>query len=194
MKLLRSAIVVTAAVAVPLLPTAAHADRYTYADPAADVVSFPVSDGDSPTTTPAPDRAQGDVVASIVVHRRRNVLMRMQYRELDAGGVAAAHLFAIRTPTMTRLVTVFAGPGIWAGKPVMENSHGKKVRCHITRKLDYAANTATVIVPRSCLGNPRWVRGGMAGLTFDAADIAFADDARANGFVGTGTYGPRVHR
>jgi hypothetical protein len=194
-KLVRSALVVTAGALLPLLPVAAHANGYVSGDATDDVVSFPVSDGGRPPETPAAGRAQGDVIASSVAHRRRKVMMRLQYRELEPTGAAGGHLFVIRTRSTVRLVTVFTGPGYWDGKVVVENGAGRKVRCAVARQIDYVANTATVVMPRSCLGNPAWVRVGMAGLTFDTLDSVFADDARAAGSVGKNpVYGPRVRR
>lgn len=195
MKLVRAALVVGAGLLVPLLPSAAQADRYSSADSVADIVSFPVSHGAPSTLAPAPDRAQGDVVSSSVQHQRNAVVMRMQYRELDPSGAAGGHLFVIRTSRLARLVTVFTGPGYWDGKVVTEDGLGRKVGCRVARSIDYVANTATVVVPRSCLGRPRWVRVGMAGLSFDSLDTVFADDAGSSGTVGDHpAYGPRVRR
>lgn len=184
-----------AAALVPLLPRAAYADSYASTDSTGDVVSFPVSKSAPHTVSPAPQRTQGDVVGSNVAHRRHVVVLRMQYRELEPTGAAAGDVFVIRSSAATRVITVFTGPGYWEGKVTTENAAGHQVRCHVRHQVDYTANTATVVVPRSCLGRPRWVRAGMAALTFDDLDTVFADDARAHGTVGDNpALGPRVRR
>jgi hypothetical protein len=78
----------------------------------------------------------------------------------------------------------------------MTNSKDKKVSCHVTRKVDYTANTATVWVPRSCLGRPRWVKVGMAVASSASPEFspAHVDDARANGDFADPTWSPRVYR
>jgi hypothetical protein len=164
-------------------------------DSAGDVVSFPVSGAGVPAATPAPERVLGDILGSSVTHRRRNVVLQLRYRELDATGAAGGHLFVIRTSRTQRLVTVYTGAGFWDGRVQVEDARGKVVRCRVGRRIDYTANTATVVVPRSCLGKPSWVRVGMAGLTFDSLDSVFADDARTHGGLGANpALGPRVRR
>ena len=194
-KLVRSALVVSAATLIPLVPTAAHADRYTYSDHTGDVVSFT---GDSDTPTPAPDRVIGDIAASAVAHRSSNVTLRMRYRDLARTDETAAHLFVIRTSKMTREVTVVAAQGFYGGRVIMTKLSGKTVSCRITRKIDYVANTVTVTVPRSCLGRPHWVKVGMASVVFTgmgSSDTQYVDDARTNGTLGsTVRFGPRVYR
>jgi len=194
-KFVRSALVVAAAAVIPLVPTAAHADRYTYADHTGDVVSFT---GGSDTATPAPERVVGDIAASAVAHRRGSVTVKMRYRDLTRGDEIAAHLFVIRTSRMTRDVTVVAAQGYYGGRVVMTKPSGKKVSCRIARKIDYVANTVTASVPRSCLGQPRWVKVGMAGILFTglgSSDMQYVDDARTNGNLGSNPrFGPRVYR
>ena len=194
MKFVRYAILLTTAVVVPLIPTAAQANRYSFGDAAADVISIAPA---ATTGTPTPDRVAGDVISSTVNHKRRAVVMRLQYRDLAAETEVEVHLFAIRTNQMKRYVTVYAAPASVQGKVLMTNPHQKKVRCRIAGGIDYTLNTVTVIVPRSCLGNPRWVRVGMAGIVPGATetDPYFVDDARTTGTIGNDpAYGPKVRR
>jgi hypothetical protein len=195
MKLVRSTILVAAAAVATLVPTAAHADRYVFADAAGDVVS---GVGDSTTYTPAPDRTVGDIVSSTVIHKRRNVVLSLQYRDLAADTEDDAHVFFIRTNRMRRNVTLYATGDLPGGRAVMTRPNGTKVRCHVARRIDYNLNTATVVVPRSCLGKPRWVKVGMGGVMFTGispTDTSYLDDARTNGVVHSAlVYGPRVFR
>lgn len=192
LKLLRSAVLMTAALAVPLVPTAAHADKYTHADGAGDVYS---SVGQSGTYTPAPDRVIGDVLSSTIQHKRRNVVMRLQYRDLVNDSEYDAHVYLIHTSKMNRVVNLYASNLVPGGRAVMTKPNGKRVSCHIGRKIDYDLNTATVVVPRSCLGEPRWVKVAMGGVMFTGAgatDTTWLDDALSAGT--SGVFSPRVRR
>jgi len=194
MKLLRSALVVTAAVVVPLLPTAAHADRYVHSDVAGDVAS---SVGSSTTFTPAPERVVGDVVSSMVNHKRRTVVLRLQYRDLANDSEYDEHVFFVHTSKMNRVVRLYASNAVPGGRAVMTKANGKKVACHVGRHIDYARNTATVIIPRSCLGQPRWVKAGLGGVMLAGltqANTQWIDDALATGTNGSATYSPKVFR
>jgi hypothetical protein len=189
-KFIRSALVLTAATLIPLMPTAAHADRLVQNDAVGDVVSV---SGES--ATPLPDRTEGDIAYSKIRHRDRRVILTMRYRELSTGQ-DMLHYFAIRTSKMTRYVYLSASTGHWGGVVQMRNAHDKKVRCHVTKKIDYTANTAMVSVPRSCLGKPRWVKVAMAQASYDASSATtfMIDDARANGNFTRPTWSPRVYR
>lgn len=194
MRLVRSGVVAIAVAAVALTPTAAHAKRYTYADPAGDVVSIA---GESETQTPEPTRENGDVISSAVIHKGRKVVMQLRYRDLSPSTETHAHGFLVRTPSMRRDIILVATDSMWGGRVVMTKPNGKKVRCQVRKKLDYAANTATVAVPRSCLGNPRWVQVGMAAVMFtgfDASDLQYVDDAQATGLGAKPVFGPKVRR
>jgi len=191
MNLVRSAIVATAAAAVVLMPTAAHADKYVHTDASGDVVSF---DPESEATTVVPDRAEGDVVRSVVRHRAHKIVLTLAYRELTAGP-QVMHYYGIRTSTMKRYVALRTSASHPGGRVALFDSHDKKVRCKVGGKVDYTANTATVSVPRSCLGNPRWVKVAMAQATFGTATSPFyVDDSRATGNFNNPQFGPRVFR
>jgi hypothetical protein len=188
----RSALILSSALLIPLMPTAAHADRYLQNDAVGDVVS---ADNESQTMTPVPDQTQGDIAWSKIRHRSRTVILTMRYRELNAG-TEALHFYAIRTSKMRRYVYLNASAGHWGGQVEIRNSQFKKVRCHVTRKIDYTANTATVWVPRSCLGRPGWVKVAMAEATFDTSnpDALMIDDARTKGNFNNPAWSPRVYR
>lgn len=183
---------VAAATLVPLVPTSAHADTYLNNDAVGDVVAGSTS---SDTTTPEPARLEGDIAYSKVRHRARKVVMTMRYRELTASS-PMLHYFALATGKMRRYVYVYAGPGHWGGKVEFDNAQGKKVRCHVTRTIDYTANSATVSVPRSCLGRPKWVKVAMAQATFDTVTEGklYLDDARSAGDFNQPRWSPRVYR
>jgi hypothetical protein len=191
MKLVRSALMVSAVALVSLMPTAAHADKYVHTDATGDVVSFSTGASDAA----APEQVNGDVVRSSVRHRARKVVLTMRYRDLNGSGYTV-HFYAIHTSKMTRHVSLVTFPGHHSGKVVMTNKAGTPVHCRVTRNIDYTANTATVGIPRSCLGRPRWVKVGMAMITSPTQKFStgFADDAGTDGDFNSPAWSPRVYR
>jgi hypothetical protein len=193
-KLSRAIITVAVAAVVPLLPAAAYADRYTHADPAGDVAS---TVGQSDTYTPAPERVEGDVISSTVKHGARTVVMTLVYRDLSDSAEVDGHVYFVHTSKMNRVVRLYANSTNPGGKAVLTKANGKKVSCHVRRHIDYNLNTAKVIVPRSCLGQPRWVKVGMGSVMFSAAGASgpvWIDDALSTGTNGRAVYGPKVFR
>jgi hypothetical protein len=191
-KLVRSAALVAATTVAVLAPSAAQAKSWSHADATGDVFS---RTGNSGAFAPAPGRATGDVVSSTIRHKRNVVLIQLRYNDLEPNSEINGHFFAIKTSKMRRDVTLVAAGSFPSGQVQMTKPSGKKVRCHVGRRIDYTANTATVIVPRSCLGKPKWVKVGMAGLSFTgfgATDTQYVDDALSSG--ATGAYSPRVYR
>lgn len=193
MKFLRSALVVAAAALLPLVPSAAHADKYVYADPSGDVLKL--VDPQVGTTEPAPGRVEGDIVRSSVRHKARRVLVTMRFQELTREGIGQLFGYGIRTAKMTRYVTVDTGPGHWGGKVTVTKPNGKKVRCNVTRTIDYASNTAAVSVPRACIGKPRWVKASMREGSFVSESEIYFDDALISGkLTRYPVWSPRVRR
>lgn len=196
MKLVRAAVLVTAALAVALTPTSAFANRYTHTDATGDVLSAPATSSDIPTTKEQA-RTNGDVSWSTVAHKRHRVVMKMQFRDIAWNDETNAYLFVIKTRSMKRFVTVVAADGIRGGKAIMTKPSGKHVSCRMSRTIDYTANTVTLSVPRSCIGKPRWVRVGMASVFFTgihSGDTEYVDDANSATLGSNPVLGPKVRR
>jgi hypothetical protein len=189
-KLVRSAVLVATAVAAVLAPTAAQAKTYTSTDAANDVVVVTLPSG---STSPAADRAEGDIVSSVVKHKSRAVILSMHFQELTPGQTAL-HWYGIKTGKMTRIVLFQTDAAHPSGQAALFNPKAKRVRCRVGYSVDYTANTASVKVPRSCLGKPRWVRVAMQeGSASGTPGQSYVDDSRnTGGFLPA--YGPRVRR
>jgi len=96
---------------------------------------------------------------------------------------------------MTRIVRLYANSSNPGGRAFFYKGNGKKTSCHVRRHIDYTYNTATVVVPRSCLGKPRWVKVAMGSVLFTgntATDTTWIDDAMSTGTDGTAVFGPKV--
>ena len=194
MKLIRSSALALATVVAVLVPTAAEATPWTHPAATGEVSTAPAT---STAPTPAPTRTVGDVVGSTIRHKRRAVVLQLLYLDLQANSEFNTHVFVIRTPSMRRVVTLvgnatFPGGRVRMTKPTRPK---KAIACRIAHRIDYTAKTATVVVPRSCLGKPRWVQVAMVGMSFTgftSSDTMWIDDALSNGT--SGIYSPRIFR
>jgi hypothetical protein len=194
-KIVRSVAVVSAAAAMALVPVAAQANTYRHGDAAGDVVS-----GTSATSpAPQPDRANGDIVSSTIKHQRSKVIMRMTFRDLANTEAFNSYVFSIRSNRLDRDVVVVSASGIPAQVVVTKPGSKKSLKCKVKRRVDSALHTVTVKVPRSCLGNPSWVKVAMVSdfLTgFANSDTQFVDDALVSGGIHSSgpEYSPKIHR
>jgi hypothetical protein len=185
-------VLAAAAVTTLLCPVStAAADSVTRADAAGDVARSPVG---SATYSPAPSRADGDIVSTRVTHGAHKIWIGVRLRDLTASTNGNFHRFWILSDRRFRAVSIDAFPGHWAGHATMTTRSGRVVGCAISHRIDYVQHRVVLTVPRSCLGHrPAWVRvavrSTVAGTTY-----AYTDDARATGIGRLVVYGPRVRR
>jgi hypothetical protein len=180
----RAALPALAAAALVLLPAVAHADTLTKTDAAGDVLT----EGGSASTagTLDPTRTNGDITRSVITHGPSNLKVKLVHRDLAKVGRIIT-VISVKTDKAKnfRRFEIVAAPGRYYGTVVVHNKADKKVSCKTTRKIDYAANTTLLTIPRRCLGNPRWVRVGAGVITTDNGfGSIYGDDARTNGTVG----------
>lgn len=174
-----------------LVPTQAHAGSYVRPDATGDVSS---QTGDGPYVR-TPSRVEGDVRTSGVSYAGRRVTVAIGFAQLTQTTEVTGHLFRLRTNKgKVRDVSVLAGPGQWAGRTQMTKRNGKRVRCALGSRIDYAIDRVNVSIPRKCLGKPRWVRVGIGVVSLEN-DVFFADDALTNGVLRANPiFGPIVRR
>jgi hypothetical protein len=187
MKLIRSCIVVAAATAVSLVPTAANADTKSHIDPSGDVRSV-AYDASTDHVTNSPSTAEpgarlGDITKVKVAHSASTIKFTVRYRDLSKAGFVQVHEFVIAYPSGVRYVDVVAGPGHWKGKAIMtKRQNGKKISCNVSRDIDYGDNTVVVKV-------------GVATLVGYGSKIYY-DDAYSTGgeFTDNFVLSPKIHR
>lgn len=186
-----------------LLPAAAHAQELVTEDAVADVVTVGPTEegeGDLANLVPTPDNLTVDVVRTVVDHGARRLRVRVDLRELGRD----RHYFAVlrvRTATATfEVETEKLGR-----RPMADMTRrGSSVECPRLRTVsDRASSRATVTLPTSCLGDPRWVRVGVGVAVLTTATNAegaeevavLADDAHRAGDVRDRiALGPQVRR
>lgn len=172
----------------------ASAQRWTHADSAHDVVTYD-QDTDEPVTVP--ERTAGDVVLTTISHTRSKVVIRIRMRAVPRGDWMA--MAEVRTPRASyylQQLTFGEGRRFSISKVSGDRRDSGRVRC--AAKSSRIDRTALVLsVPRSCLGNPRWIRASATTITFQtAADIdeeeqvmtAYTDEALSPGYA----YGMRL--
>ena len=192
MKLLRLGTLAFTTTLAVLVPSAVQADSYVRPDAARDVHSYDQSFNEAT----APDRAEGDILSSGVVHGRRRVAMAMRFAQLIHSGHGATYTFLIGTKHMRRYLFLDTSPGHWRGLKLFSNGGAHPEKCRgIGWSIDYRANLVRASVPRRCLRRPKWVHVGMGANSWLNDQVFFLDDAAANDYIGREwKYGPRVYR
>ena len=168
------------------VPSAAHAERDVHDDRRHDVRRIDTTTDDQ---TPAPSRTDPDVRRTTVSHRPGRVVVRLEVADLRAG---LGHLVAGRIRSAGGEVEFgwSQGPG--------EAMHGGVYlpgggTCATPDPVfDTAADTVRVVVPRTCLDDPSWVRVGVGLTSFAGAAILHVDDARSDGVHDEAVLGPRL--
>jgi hypothetical protein len=127
---------------------------------------------ETPTKVSGPD---GDIVSVTTVHGAKNVRVR----------VRARHLSLDQTILLAKLRTTPGGPAyffsgtadIGMRMAIMTKGQARIVVCRgIWMRFRPGRGYVTAVIPRSCLGNPRWVRAGAALMTTDSLVATLADD------------------
>lgn len=195
MKKLTSVLVAAAATLVVVQPATAHADSYVRHDAVADVVILNDDDG---SQTKDPTRADGDIVTSGVSYYGRRLGLSMSFSELGTQQELAQYVWFLRTnkgKPRTLLISAQPGQG-W--RAVMFSNRGL-VKCRgLSSRVDYVAKRVQAVVPRHCLGAPRWVQVQAAVGTMNESGpeeyLTWVDHANLNGYFAMGAWGPRVRR
>lgn len=191
----------TAALALALLvPTAAHADRWSGTDETGDVEGWHYDPEPEPcgTSTDVDGAAQAneDFTRLGVRHTRRSVVVTAKFRDLDAELEQMVTVY-IRTPRggfwldlvryqarsgKWRVITFLAEAPRYPDPDDVDECGGFgffswDIGCRKGRELNFAEDYVRLTVPRTCIENPRWVRIGADSSRFvepeDPSDESF---------------------
>lgn len=136
--------------------------------------------------TPAPARRHGDVAAFKVAHRDATVVGTITVRTLSHHDRFFGAVLQLRTRQARYTAVVYRTQ---VGHPLETRFDGgghhscARLRYH----LDYSHDTITIAVPRTCLGNPAWVRSR-------AVIDYFARPGTGDGFFADAAPGTELHR
>ncbi|WP_325602290.1 hypothetical protein [Nocardioides sp.] len=213
--LTRTVIALAASSAVMGLGAApASAENWRGSDPAGDVMTYTSSPEPPPcgTFTEGADPANhtADLVSLAVRHRRDTVELSAGFRDFTGGGQQSLefdvktdkHEFSIsldrrRTGAAARISVLRPGEpsapdecGYYTVMSLVDPCRG------LEADLSPSLDVVSVVLPRGCLGDPRWIRVGVQ--TGRSAGEAWSTDIWAEPGVDTavytGPYGPRVRR
>jgi hypothetical protein len=113
----------------------------------------------------------------VVRHGARRVIVKATYVELRRSADPLFLMFEVRTNEgLKRQVRVetMSSP---KGSSMFSKPNGTDVRCSgLSHAVDYAANTVTVSVPRSCLSGPRWVQLLVGAISMSPQGDAYVDN------------------
>ena len=174
----RCAVAIAVTTSVVLLGSAtAQAQTLTVRDGRHDVWAGAASDRLA-DFTPSPHQRAGDVVMARLRYGPHNVVLTQRFVRLARNGDGDVFGFRLRTQSRVhRMIQVQAFPGGWAGSVSMRRPNGRAVSCDGLREhIDYARDQVQVIVPESCLRDPRWVQFSALSAHITRADRWLVDN------------------
>lgn len=158
--------------------------RVVHDDARHDVLHFDVR---TDSSRPAPRDRATDITRTVVDHRADRLAVQVRARRLSRSDhrLMLGEILTSGGQRFTLVVDYSTRP-IDARVSLQRFSSGRELRCpgatwSASRRTDEVAAS----VPRSCLGDPGWVRVGLA-LSAAPRDLrtSWADDSRADGRVG----------
>lgn len=161
--------------------TPVHAESFRGSDPARDVQRLTRA-GDGDDYTAFPDRANPDILGTTVRHGRRHVTVSVVFDDIfvPPGPRGVFSIFGeLRSDTRGASWDLWATQQRRQGK-VSIFREGK--RCAGSATVDYARDRATVVLPRTCLGDPGWVSVSVAAWSQDDLHV-WEDNAFQSGFL-----------
>ncbi len=196
MPLFRAALVVSAAALV--VPTGAAAAATLSIGDATGDTFLGQYDEASDTTTYEPAGAQGnvDLEKVVVKHKGRVIVAKASYTELARSGHQFMYALRLRTNEGLKrdvnVDTLFSG---WKGEVTLARPNGNEVTCRgLSHAIDYAADTVTVKVPRSCLSAPRWVQVFTAAIGFSDSGDFYIDHGHMSGMKEKVVWSDRIRK
>lgn len=175
------------------LPAPAGAESMRHRDARHDVVRVALDGPSDAAAEPAPRNVNTDILRVQVNHRRDRVTSTLTLRKLPTKRWVAAWEIRTDTPQLFQL-DLFRYRGL--RDFTLRRNNGQEVTCPgLDKRIDPENRTIRVSVPRTCLGDPHFVRVG-AGIGIDSRKFNFADDSlRDHGVNDNHTkLGPKLHR
>ncbi len=142
-------------------------------------------------------RRIGDITSFRVGHQRHGVQVRIKVAKLTKPAFLASGTVMLKGPNGKRYVAA-AFTSVLDDTPrgvhALWGPGDEEVSCPgMTHRLDYRKGVITLFVPRSCLGNPRWVRT-RAATYWSGAETAYLDIVPGKSASENGPWLPRAWR
>ena len=149
----------------------AHAEEVSVDDATGDVWKTPL--GETGRISEAGSTLNGDIDQTVVDHGVNTLTITTTYARMAKKTVAFSPYFVIRTDTGAEYIaSAYAEPRQWAGEHTFAESIAplKTLRqlrgvppteepcADMTHRFNYRQDTATVEIPRSCVGHASWVK------------------------------------
>jgi hypothetical protein len=154
----------------------AFAGELTAQDPSGDMQKSIGWDEDPDSTyQSAPRRRQGDIVRARFRHTNTNVVVKARFAELKRGNpdLDLWDLFVAMKDQDGTKYDVFLSAGGYGNRRGNVQVFGprRELKCSTRHKIDYEMNTVRLVIPRTCLHDPRSVRFRV-GVFLDTYDTA----------------------
>ena len=183
----RGARALTAVVSLALVPVlvpaaSASAAQLRYRDATHDVQKVDLADEDpKPVTDPA--ATNGDIKDVFVHYRAGRLVIRANYVDLrPRKDTQLIFTGEIKTNEKRRwLYQVQTSPGKYAGHDELRSYRTFRKACEIGHFFDYRENFTRVVVPLSCLSNPRWVKVSVGAATVHLDEKALKEFLESDG-------------
>lgn len=196
---LSTATLLAGAVAASVLAPAgtAYAAGVAITDGTADVWVNSTSDGSYVASS---EQTNVDVESLRVRHLTNRIVVVADYVELDKG--SDLPLFVTNRlrfddgPAVTVMVDT---ANVAAGESVLFTRRGPVECGGFDATVDYATDTVELIMPRKCVGSPRWVEANYVSQAYvesneaESGYVGYVDNALSDG-SGTGGWTERVRR
>lgn len=170
-----------AAVSIAVLPvlastTPASADQLRYRDATGDVQKVDMSSKDFEPVAD-PDATNGDIKDVFVHFRKGRLVIRANYVDLaPRSATMLSFTGMIMSDTHRRwLYSVDTSFDRYAGHDQLRTFRHFRKACEIGHMFDYDENFTRVVVPLSCLGNPRWVKVSVGAITLQLDEKALKE-------------------
>lgn len=142
-------------------------------------------------------RRIGDITTFRVAHQRHGVHLRIKVARMTKPAFLASGVVMLKGPNGKRYVAAAftsAFDDTPRGDRALWGPGDQEIRCPgMTHHLNYRKGVITMFIPRSCLGNPRWVRA-RAATYWSGAESAYLDIAPGRSANENGPWLPRAWR
>lgn len=182
---------------IVLAPTPAFAQKLAISDGQGDAWEETLDPATgSYTYTPAGSPVNSDILRTVVRHRTHSVQVRTVFADLRNNDQGVIDGTKIRTNEgLHREVWLTKEGGTTGSQAALLTPRGRKVSCPgLSKSIDWAGDTVTVTVPRSCLSAPRWVQVVNAAGNYATGDMhSYLDVAGKADYRFTG-WSAKIHR